>query len=168
MERLAKRLLIGGRALAVVGVAGLAVFHLRLFIDDIIGGQLADPGLSLRWLLAGALVTALVALARAGASLSGTRGIAALLLVVMLHVPAMAPDRGPDVSPMPAEALATLLQTAAAATGLVLILASRLGRRSWQALAVAAWAPLAVSPTPRVSFAFAQPLAPRPPPRDAR
>lgn len=72
-------------SLAAVGAA-LAVFHLYLFWDRLVGGALLDPAVAGRWAAAAVLVAALAALRRIGVPLArGRNAVVVCSLVVLLH-----------------------------------------------------------------------------------
>lgn len=81
----------------LMAALALAIFHIFLFWDRLVGGDLFDPAIALRWVAAAGLVSALAALRRMGASLaSGRKAFVIWLLVVLLHasgrsVPVVAP-----------------------------------------------------------------------------
>ena len=81
--------------------AGLALgsFHVSLFWNRLVVGDLFDPAIALRWLAAVALVSALVLLRRRGVPLVRGRNAGIIwLLVVLLH------GSGRDVSPASGDA----------------------------------------------------------------
>jgi hypothetical protein len=111
-------------------VATLAFFHAWLLASQAAGGDLAEPGLALRWIVAGGLVTALSVLWRRGESLSGRKAVAVWVLAALLHGPALA-DRqmlADNLAPLP-EAVASVLLLAGPAAGLALLLVVALARR---------------------------------------
>jgi hypothetical protein len=80
----------GARAIvrwsALTASLALVLFHLYLFWDRLIGGDLFDPAVALRWLAAAGLVSALVILRRMGVPLtSGRKACVVWLLAVLLH-----------------------------------------------------------------------------------
>ncbi len=102
----------------------LALFHVWLFAGQIWSGELADPGLLFRWLLAAGLIAALVGLRRQGAPLFfGRQAIAVWLLAALLHGPALATRLDDGFSPMVPEVVATIGQIASALAGLTLAIA---------------------------------------------
>jgi len=153
------------RAAAVTGGL-LALFHLWLLGSQVWQGQLADPGLLLRWLIAAGLVTALVHLGRSGQPLFlGRKGIAVWLLAALLHGPTTATDLATHPSPGLPEAVTALVQIAAASVALglgLLVLAAWRTRQRGLAL------PSRLAAAVRVHFArdgrFVGPCASRPPP----
>src|SRR4029450_9325726 len=63
----------------LMAALALAIFHIFLFWDRLIGGDLFDPAIALRWVAAAGLVSALAALRRVGASpAGGTQGFRVL------------------------------------------------------------------------------------------
>ena len=102
------------RAFAVVG--GLVVvFHAWLFGIQLWEGQLAEPGLVLRWATAAGLVVALVGQQRSGASLArGRQTVCIWLLAALLHGPIMAADPTSQAAPALPETITAVLQIAAA------------------------------------------------------
>lgn len=116
------------RTLTVLG-ALLVLFHAWLLGGQLWDGQLADPGLLLRWSLAAGLLASLVGLRRRGASLMGGRkAVAIWLLAALLHAPAVGPS-GLDSPALP-EAVATVLEFAVASVivGLGLVLLAAIAR----------------------------------------
>jgi hypothetical protein len=64
----------------------LTIFHVSLFWDRLVGGDLLDPAVALRWAGAGLIVSALVALRRFDVPLHhGRKAFSLWLLVAMLH-----------------------------------------------------------------------------------
>jgi hypothetical protein len=117
----------------LVGLGGLlAIFHGWLLASQVGAGQLTEPGLVLRWTLAGGLLAVLVGRRRSGASLVGGRGaVAVWLLAALLHAPAMPVERHALASPALPQAATAVLQVAAASLvvglGLALIAAISAG-----------------------------------------
>jgi hypothetical protein len=114
------------RGAGVLAVAALAVFHVSLFWDRLVDGQLLDPLVAARWLGAAALTAGLVTLRRCGVSLvAGRRALVVWLLVVLLHwsaKPAVAADGG---QPSTSDLIFVVPSTAAAAlVGLGLLAAT--------------------------------------------
>jgi len=101
----------------LVAAAGLlALFHVWVFGSQLWTGQLADPGLIVRWLIAAGLVAAIVALRRGGESVFwGRKAVSIWLLAAVLHGPALA-DAGqaPLSHPALPGVVTTLLQVATA------------------------------------------------------
>jgi hypothetical protein len=113
------------RALLAAG-ALLALFHVWLFAGQAWDGRLADPGVLLRWIVAGALIAALVVLYWQGASIvRGRKAVAIWLLATLLHGPAVARNIERLGEPAIPELVAALAQFAAAsaAVGLTLLFA---------------------------------------------
>jgi hypothetical protein len=115
------------------GAAGLlGLFHAWLLGSQWWDGQLAEPGLVLRWLAAAGLLLAIVLLRRSGASVFlGRKAVAIWLLAMLLHGPAIARqhERG-EWAALP-EAVIAVVQVAAAsvALGCGLALLAALGAR---------------------------------------
>jgi hypothetical protein len=108
----------------------LLLFHGWLLGSQFWGGQLAEPGLVLRWMIAAGLVAALAGLQRRGGSMFwGRQAVAIWLLAALLHGPAMAAENAGVESPALPEAVTAVLQIAAASTiiGLGLVLLAVLG-----------------------------------------
>jgi hypothetical protein len=111
-------------------VAALALFHAWLFASQIARGDLADPGLALRWIVAGGLVMALAVVWRRGESLTGRKAVAVWILAALLHGPALA-DRqihADNLASLPG-AFASVLLIAGPAAGLTFLLLAVLARR---------------------------------------
>jgi hypothetical protein len=120
-EVLIRRVLLAAGAL-------LALFHVWLFAGQAWEGQLADPAVLFRWLFAGALVAALVALRRQGASIfRGRKAVAIWVLAALLHGPAAARSIDGLGEPALPEFVSTLAQILVA-SGATLGLAWALGR----------------------------------------
>ena len=82
---------------AVTAGLALGLFHLFLFWDRLIGGDLFDPAIALRWLAAAGLAAALVALRRMGFPLTkGRQACVVWLLVVLLHASSQSVPAVPD------------------------------------------------------------------------
>lgn len=105
------------RGAGLFAVAGLAIFHISLFWDRLVGGQLLDPLVAGRWLAAAALASGLVALRRRGVSLvAGRRALVVWLLVVLLHYSAKPAVTVADAGhPATSDLIFVLPSTAAAA-----------------------------------------------------
>ena len=112
------------RALSAAAVL-LVLFHAWLFLGHAWQGQLSDPGLLLRWVLAGGLTAALIALRRQGASVFFSRkAVAIWALAFLLHGPALAGRiEAFEAPPLPAVVVSLAqIATSAAALGWVLLL----------------------------------------------
>jgi hypothetical protein len=154
------------RVVPILG-ALLVLFHAWLLGSQLWDGQLSDPGLLLRWGVAGGLLAALAGLRRRGLSVFwGRRAVSIWLLAALLHGPAMAGGDGitSDAPALP-EAVTAALQIAAASIivglGLLGLLAARVRRddpRTWLAIRHSA----SIDPATRPRAAT--PFAPRPPP----
>jgi hypothetical protein len=84
------------RGSVLTGGLALVIFHIVLFRDRLVGGDLFDPAVALRWLAAVGLVSALEVLRRMGVPLArGRKAFVVWLLVVLLH----ASGRGVPVAP---------------------------------------------------------------------
>lgn len=155
------------RRVGVVGAALLVAFHGRLLATQLLNGELADPGLAFRWLLAGVLVATLVGLRRSGASLFSRQGVAVWVLAALLHGPVIAAEAGNDAGMLALpEAVATAVVQIAATSGslavglwILNLLIATINRVS--ALRSAAIVGL-TSPFPDPNR---RPFSPRPPPR---
>lgn len=116
------------------GGAALAGFHVWLLASQWAAGELADPGLILRWLTAAVLAAALVWTARRGGSLKSRRAVVIWLLAALLHAPAVAARTGGaiDLQTLPETAVTLVVQTtalaAAAAIAILLLFAGGLRR----------------------------------------
>lgn len=149
-------------------VAGLlALFHAWLLLSQLWDGQLTEPDLVLRWLVAAGLTGGLVAVRRSGGSIvRGRKAVSIWLLSALLHGPAMA-DANPGRFNLPAvpEAVTTVLQilTASVMFGLGLALAgSALAGTSAARRRCPAFATVPVLAA-RVQYLSPR-FAPRPPP----
>jgi hypothetical protein len=116
----------------LMAALALAIFHIFLFWDRLVGGDLFDPAIALRWLAAAGLVSALAALRRMGIPLaSGRKALVIWLLVVLLHasgrsVPVVAPgDSATEID----ASLIFLLPSALTVVGLGLLCATVRRRR---------------------------------------
>lgn len=149
------------------GAAGLLVlFHAWLLGSQLWDGQLAEPGLVLRWLVAAGLVAALLGLRRSGASVVwGRKAVSIWLLAALLHGPAMAGAHNRFESPALPEAVTAVVQIAAAsvALGLGLVLLAALAAMRFAAPRLPVGAVPARAFTPRDFHRRAR-FAPRPPP----
>ncbi|MGE0866304.1 MAG: hypothetical protein AB7P34_20580 [Vicinamibacterales bacterium] len=126
------------RTTAVVSGGVLAAFHGWLFAVQAAEGRLDDPWLVFRWTAAAALVVALAAIHRGGASVWSRQGIAVWVLAALLHGPAVATDFSAslDSLALPETVAASLLQTFGSVTALAItlwMLAGLLARRDRQA-----------------------------------
>ena len=144
----------------------LVLFHGWLLASQILKGELSDPGLVLRWMVAGGLVTALATLRRRGGSMFlGRKAISIWLLAALLHGPVVAGAVAHDGSPALPEAVTALVQIAAASIavglGLVLLVARLAGRL---ALSFNTLAGTGLFPVRAFYIAQVLPFAPRPPP----
>lgn len=102
----------------------LVLFHVWLLGSQVWYGQLAEPGLLLRWAVAGALVVALIGLRRSGASMFwGRKAVSIWLLAALLHGPALAGQPTGLESPALPEVVTVVLQIASASAMLGLGLA---------------------------------------------
>jgi len=152
---------------AVLALGGLLVlFHAWLLATQVWDGQLAEPGLVLRWLVAAGLAAALDGLRRRGASMFwGRQAVAIWLLAALLHGPAMVARAGAHDSPALPEAVTILVQVAAASAALglgLLVVAALAGRAPRRGLAVIRIA--AARPRRPLDAAHLVRFAPRPPP----
>lgn len=153
------------RILAALGGV-LALFHAWLLGSQLWDGQLAEPGLVLRWAIAAGLVGALVGLRRSGGSIFwGRKAVSIWLLAALLHGPAMAGEHAGYESPAIPEVVTAVIQIAAASlmAGLGLALLAAMAARLFAAPR------RRLRPVPvRVSRAhdsrFHPRFAPRPPP----
>lgn len=121
------------RRAAIASGGLLVLFHAWLLGHQLWDGQLLEPGLAIRWFVAGGLVAALAALRRSGGSLVwGRQAVSIWLLAALLHGPAVAEAGLHPDSPALPEAVTALVQIAAsAALGLgLLLVAAFLGRRT--------------------------------------
>ncbi|MCC7033242.1 MAG: hypothetical protein IT179_10460 [Acidobacteria bacterium] len=152
---------------AVPTVGGLLVlFHAWLFGSQWWGGQLAEPALILRWLVAAALVVALAVPGRRGAPLFRGRGaVTRWLLVALLHGPAIADRTARAESPALPEAVAVLVEVAAASgvLGFGLLVLAAMTRRSLPGTRLASWLASAW-PSDTLDSGRALRFPPRPPP----
>jgi hypothetical protein len=149
---------------AVVG-GTLVLFHGWLLASQIRTGELSEPGVVLRWMVAAGLVIALAMLRRDGSMFLSRKAIAIWLLAALLHGPAVTAGVEHGDSPALPESVTALVQIAAASLavglGLVLLIASAARPRAL------AFGLRAVVGLPRLgAFSFTRVLAfaPRPPP----
>ena len=154
------------RRLPTVLGGTLVLFHGWLLASQIFKGELSDPGLVLRWMVAAGLVMALATLRRRGGSMFlGRKAITIWLLAALLHGPVVAGAVAHDGSPALPEAVTALVEIAAASIavglGLGLLIALFAGRLAFafNALAVAGLCHVRAFYIARVL-----PFAPRPPP----
>lgn len=152
------------RSLAAVAGA-LAIFHGWVFGNQLWAGELSEPGLVARWLVAAGLIGGLVALRRSGESIFwGRKTVAIWLLAALLHGPAMADGRlsALDQPSLPEVATVMLQVMASVLLGLGLALATRSSNQFTAVLTSRAVATLGVrgARNARLSRRF----APRPPP----
>lgn len=151
--------------LAVAGVA-LAAFHVWLLALQVAAGELNEPWLIVRWLAAGALVAALVAVRRNGESIWSRKGIAIWVLAALLHVPA-AGDLTANLDSLALPETVTtsvlqLLSSTVLAIGLWLLAGILAGRRCSPS-AQPAFVP-ASSVAGRLAAGITPQFSPRPPP----
>jgi hypothetical protein len=119
------------RIAAIISVAALGLFHVRLFWERLAEGQLLDPAVALRWGGAALLVMGLAVLSRRGTPLfRGRRAVVVWTLVALLHwstgrfTPAFDPASSDQV-PAVAVLVPTLAGAALVGLGLTSVLASR-------------------------------------------
>ena len=99
---------------SVVGLGALlGGFHLWLLGNQAWSGQLTEPDVILRWLIALALGAGLVAVKRRGGSLFGRQAVAMWVLAAVLHGPALGNDVDGFATPALPEVVATVAQAAA-------------------------------------------------------
>lgn len=154
------------RRAAIASGGLLVLFHAWLLGHQLWDGQLLEPGLAFRWLVAAGLVAALAVLRRRGGSLVwGRQAVSIWLLAALLHGPAVAEAGLHPDSPALPEAVTALVQIAAASAALglgLLLVAALLGRRTARLAVrhadVADRRPRAMRATGAARF------APRPPP----
>jgi hypothetical protein len=128
---------VSAARLALSGAgAALAIFHAWIFARQAAQGDLADPAVALRWIIAGGLLVALTLLWRRGESLAGRQAVAVWALAALLHGPAITGRLGALDRPALPEAITSALQLVAGVAGLGLALLASLARRR-QALALA-------------------------------
>ena len=164
-DRMAKMLpRLINRTLAVAGGA-LAIFHGWLFASQAVTGRLGDPWVVFRWLLAAALIAALVAVRGRGDRLWDRKSIAIWVLAAVLHGPAIAGNQTFDTFAVPEAIAASALQFASS-VGLVLglwMLATLLVARRRDLLRSPLIIPV-VAVADRFSAGHAARFSPRPPP----
>ena len=120
-------------SLALAGAA-LIGFHGWLFAGQVAAGRLEDPWVAFQWIAAAALIAALVAVRRGGASIFGRKSVAIWVLAAVLHGPAIASDLQTDFNSfaLPETVAAAVLQlftSVAAGVTLWLLAALLLARR---------------------------------------
>jgi hypothetical protein len=152
----------------VITAAGglLVLFHGWLLGSQLWHGQLAEPGLVLRWMIAAGLVVALAGFRRRGGSMFwGRKAVAIWLLAALLHGPAAMAEHTGFESPALPEAVTAILQIAAASTiaGLSLLLLVALVAVLFAEPAVGL-RPVAVLARIRRGLCDLSRFAPRPPP----
>jgi hypothetical protein len=124
----------GARAIArwsaLTAGAALAVFHIFLFWDRLVGGDLFDPAIAVKWLAAACLVSALMVLRRMGIPLTqGRKACVVWLLVVLLHASSRSvPVVQEETSGLDASVIFVLPSTLAV-VGLGLLCATTVRRR---------------------------------------
>jgi hypothetical protein len=155
------------RRALLAAAALLVLFHAWIFAAQVLNGQLTDASLLFRWLVAGGLVAALVALRRHGISIfRGRRAVAIWVLAALLHGPAAARRLDTVGEPAVPDFVATLTEFATA-FGLALTLAAALGRFRSPRNGVARGIPAIPASPPRWKssrfYAFTR-FSPRPPP----
>lgn len=150
-----------------VALGGLLVlFHAWLLGSQLWEGQLAEPGLVLRWVIGMGLVATLAGLRRRGASMFwGRKAVAIWLLAALLHGPALTSSADQHASPAIPESVTALVQIAAASVALglgLLLVVALIGRLPARAMAFVRLA----STRPVRAFHAGRVLrfAPRPPP----
>ena len=153
-------------SLALAGAA-LIGFHGWLFAAQVAAGRLEDPWLVFRWIAAGTLIAALVAVRRGGASVFGRKSIAIWVLAALLHGPSIASDLQADFNSfaLPETVATTVLQlvTSAALVVSIWLLAGLLFERRRSAAVRYATVPVFVVAGGRSRAARRQ-FSPRPPP----
>lgn len=148
----------------LVGV--LVAFHAWLLVGQAWEGQLAEPGLVLRWLAAVGLFCGLAVVRRRGGALfRGRRAVSLWLLAALLHGPAALRSDVVQASPALPEAVVTLVQAVAVplVLGVTLALLALWRRRGCDRRSVA-WFFRRVSPVLAAVAVGPFALAPRPPP----
>ena len=149
----------------------LVAFHGWLFATQVAAGRLDNPWLVFRWLLAAALVAALVAIGRGGASVWSRQGIAVWVLAALLHGPAVATDFSDSFSSLalPETVAASLFQQLLSVSSLAItlwMLAGLLARRDRHARL---YAGLVAAPSLAGIFGegFSPQYSSRPPPQQS-
>jgi hypothetical protein len=126
------RVVAGARLMLSGAGAALALFHAWIFARQAAQGELADPAVALRWIVAGGLLAGLAVLWRRGESLLGNKAVAVWVLAALLHGPAITGRLGALDRPALPEAITSALQLVAgvASLGLVLLASLALRRRA--------------------------------------
>ncbi len=154
----------------LVGVAGalLVTFHGWLLASQYLDGQLAEPGLILRWIIAAILVGSLIGLRRQGSGIFSRKSIAVWVLAALLHGPTVVGHYGDALHgvALPESVATVVLQIVAASTTLVLalwllgaLLAERRDRRRHFTHLV-----FSLCPAGALAGSYSPPFSPRPPP----
>ncbi|MEZ5421367.1 MAG: hypothetical protein R2708_29065 [Vicinamibacterales bacterium] len=151
---------------SVVGLGALlGGFHLWLLGNQAWNGQLAEPDVVVRWVLAIALAGGLVALKRRGASLFSRQAVALWVLAALLHGPALGNDHDGFATPALPEAVVTVAQAVAAISAVGLALLAWFVRTAGVFGAVVGFAsPAAEAGLPTRRDACQLRFLPRPPP----
>jgi hypothetical protein len=146
--------------------AVLVLFHVGVLAGQAWDGELADPGVLFRWLLAGGLAWALSFLRRTGVPIFlSQKAVALWLLAAVLHGPAMADRMTVDTPYLPETGTLVIeVVTASAALGLGVVLLGWLFGRSPALNRICSDAARAHALTRSPTFAFVVVFAPRPPP----
>jgi|694.fasta_scaffold20894_9 hypothetical protein len=152
---------------SVVGLGALlGGFHLWLLANQAWNGQLSEPDVILRWLIALALGAGLVAIKRRGGSLFGRQAVAMWVLAAVLHGPALGNDVDGFATPALPEVVATVAQAAAAISAVGLALLALFALTLWSAHAgTGLLLPAAPVATGVHSALRTSGVLPRPPPR---
>lgn len=151
---------------SLTGVAVLlALFHAYLFAWQVSNGELAEPGVIARWLVAALLVRGLMAGRRHQSMIWGRKALCIWLLAALLHGPALArAGESPFTLPPNPPAVAAVLQIAVTiGLGLAFMFAAWASRRH----ASLAWRRAAAMRLSRARVACCHSIlgfAPRPPP----
>jgi len=153
------------RRSALAAAALLAAFHVWLLANQVWTGQLAQPDVLLRWLVAAGLVGGLAILGRRGqAVVFGRHAVAVWLLAALLHGPALANDLDGFATPSLPQAAATLAESMLGSMlGLALMAAATTGVAG-VARRTAAVVPVAIRAARRRAAATGLRFLPRPPP----
>ena len=154
------------RRIAVAVCGGLALLHVRLFAGQAWEGQLVEPALLLRWLLAGALAVGLIGVLRSGAPVFWSRRAVALwLLGALLHGPVVIDRAGADTQRLSeAAAIVVEIAVASAAVGAAFLFVAAAFRRTPGVRQVRGSCTHDLGPVVSPSHGFIQAFAPRPPP----